>query len=122
MRIPVQTHVLAARSLPILVLTALVAHGLWTERLEQQRMVCLGELGRLAASTNGLVHELHKERGASAVIIGSQAAQMAQELPTQRLLTDRERAVVSWAIAASRVAAHPDVWAAALARLRVRAA
>src|SRR5262249_11192922 len=45
----------------------------------------------LATHVSALVHEVQKERGATAVFLGSGGKQLRDELPAQRSLTDDER-------------------------------
>ena len=45
----------------------------------------------LATEVSKLVHELQKERGASAVFLGSKGEKFVRELPAQRQLTDTQR-------------------------------
>jgi methyl-accepting chemotaxis protein len=52
----------------------------------------LNTLAKLAPVVSGLVHELQKERGMSAVFIGSKGAKFASELPQQQQTTDGKRA------------------------------
>ncbi len=54
-------------------------------------MAELQELAELGPVISAVVHELQKERGASAVFIGSKGAKMASELSQQRPQTDQRR-------------------------------
>ena len=51
----------------------------------------LSNLAGLATHISGLVHDMQRERGASAVFIGSRGQQLVRELPEQRQLTDAQR-------------------------------
>lgn len=51
----------------------------------------LSTLVDLATHVSGLVHEMQKERGVSAVFLGSKGEELKRELPEQRLLTDAQR-------------------------------
>lgn len=53
------------------------------------RLETVVHLERIAVAASNLVHELQKERGLSAVFIGSKGARFAPELKEQRQLTDR---------------------------------
>lgn len=57
--------------------------------LEMQKLSAVVDL---STQLNGLVHEMQKERGASAVFVGSKGTELQQELPQQRTLTDALRA------------------------------
>jgi methyl-accepting chemotaxis protein len=87
-----------AIALPILaalLMSALVA---------SQQLATVRQADRLQAISNfssrisNLVHELQKERGMSALFIGSRGQQMGMELQTQRRDTDRQIAVVREAL------------------------
>jgi methyl-accepting chemotaxis protein len=62
-----------------------------------ERAETVGEMRRLSAlvglttQVSKLVHELQKERGASALFLGSRGEKFARELPAQRQLTDAQR-------------------------------
>ncbi len=51
-------------------------------------MESLNELADLAPTISALVHEMQKERGASAGFISSKGQKFAQKLPAQRRVTD----------------------------------
>ncbi|HVO16023.1 MAG TPA: nitrate- and nitrite sensing domain-containing protein, partial [Alphaproteobacteria bacterium] len=65
-----------------------------------ERQETVSELRRLTQVTeitthlSNLVHELQRERGASAVFVGSGGKQLVRELPEQRKLTDEQRAAL----------------------------
>ena len=54
-------------------------------------MAKLGPLADGVAKISRFIHELQRERGASAVFLGSKGAQMREELPAQRKRTEAER-------------------------------
>jgi hypothetical protein len=54
----------------------------------------------LAIVNNSLVHELQKERGMSAVFVGSKGAKFSNELKNQRRLTDQANAKMTQALSA----------------------
>ena len=62
-------------------------------------MESLNELAGLAPTISALVHEMQKERGASAGFIGSKGQKFAQKLPAQRQLTDQKRTALKDALA-----------------------
>jgi HAMP domain-containing protein len=76
--------------MPVLVLLGLAAHvvsGTWAERAE---VAALGEIADAAGKISRLIHELQRERGMSAVFLGSEGSQMRAELSEQRQRTDQE--------------------------------
>ena len=62
-------------------------------------MADLQELAEFGPVISAVVHELQKERGTSAVFIGSKGAKMASELPQQRQMTDEKRSNLENALA-----------------------
>mgnify|MGYP001012685604 FL=1 len=79
--------------------------GAWRESGE---MAALGRLTALAPSLSGLVHELQKERGASAGFLGARGeGAFVQRLADQRKITDAARVRMETALAAFPVASYP---------------
>src|ERR1700749_4874820 len=77
--------------LPVLVAIALAAYDLairWNTAVEMAR---LGNLTDGVASISSFIHELQRERGASAVFIGSKGTQLRDELLEQRKRTDNQQ-------------------------------
>ena len=66
----------------------------------------LRELALLAPTISALVHEMQKERGASAGFIGSKGTKFTKKLPDQRKLTDAGRASLSEAFQAFDASAY----------------
>ena len=66
----------------------------------------LRELALLAPTISALVHEMQKERGASAGFIGSKGTKFTKKLPDQRKLTDARRASLSEAFQAFDASAY----------------
>jgi len=56
---------------------------------KQEQLEDVKELITLTVANNALVHELQKERGATAVYIGSKGGKFSNELKAQRNLTDK---------------------------------
>ena len=87
--ISVCSRILLALSVPVIVLVAFAGIMLtedWRQARESDRVRNLAEL---APSISNLVHELQKERGASAGFIGSKGAKFSDILKAQRGDTDR---------------------------------
>ena len=92
MKIPV--HSLRFRLLLLVALLAggLLAYsasGLRDNLVALSQLEQLSEVSTLAMATSDLVHELQKERGLSAGLIGSKGGKFGNELRDQRSLTDR---------------------------------
>ncbi len=62
------------------------------KRATVREMDSLTQLVDVATVISGLVHEVQKERGASALFLGSGGKQFVRELPEQRQATDSWRA------------------------------
>ena len=80
-----------AIAVPVMFLIGLAGYNL---SVKWQAWAETGRLGALAdgvAKLSRFMHELQRERGASAVYLGSKGAQMRTELPEQRKRTDAER-------------------------------
>ncbi|MBV8839978.1 MAG: nitrate- and nitrite sensing domain-containing protein, partial [Alphaproteobacteria bacterium] len=80
-----------AAALPLAVLIGLASYDLLAKWETRSQMAALGRLGDAVAGISQLVHELQRERGASAVFVGSKGAQLRAELPEQRKLADKQR-------------------------------
>ncbi len=69
-------------------------------------MGSLNRLAKLGPVVSGLVHELQKERGASAGFIASKGKRFADTLPAQRQDTDRKQADLEKALAVFHTQAY----------------
>jgi methyl-accepting chemotaxis protein len=84
-----------AVAIPSLITVLMIGYGIavkWNERAE---MVRLGQFAPGVAKISDLVHEFQRERGASAVFLGSKGTQMRAELPQQRQRTNERRQAVT---------------------------
>ena len=79
---------------------------LMEKRQISSEMESLSRLAELGPVVSALVHELQKERGASAVFISSKGQKFTRELPEQRKLTDGTKAALSSALQAFDAAAY----------------
>jgi methyl-accepting chemotaxis protein len=91
-----------AMAVPLTVALALATFTIQQKWAERSEMVKLARFGGAVAGISNLVHHMQRERGASAVFVGSKGAQLAAELPQQRKLTDAERQAVQAVTAALR--------------------
>ncbi|MDH4248234.1 MAG: methyl-accepting chemotaxis protein [Deltaproteobacteria bacterium] len=62
--------------------------GIWTSLTEYRNSNQMEQLVRLSVAASNLVHELQKERGATAVFISSKGTDYARELAEQQKVTD----------------------------------
>jgi methyl-accepting chemotaxis protein len=81
--------------LPILIIIALAGYNIALKWETRSEMAQLGPLADGVAKLSRFVHELQRERGASAVFVGSKGAQMRAELPGQRKRTDEQRQIAA---------------------------
>ncbi len=79
-----------------------------------QDMRTVQTVSALAADISGLVHDLQRERGASAVFQGSKGTQMADGMRDQRRLTDASRKQLEQRLAAFDARAFGSTFANAL--------
>ncbi|TWB22690.1 methyl-accepting chemotaxis protein [Nitrospirillum amazonense] len=82
-------------SLGLLLAAALI---LAEKQATVSQMRTLSRLTQLATTVGDLVHEMQRERGASAVFLGSKGAQLQRELPEQRARTDQRRQALELAL------------------------
>ncbi|MBL1422330.1 MAG: nitrate- and nitrite sensing domain-containing protein [Alphaproteobacteria bacterium] len=75
--------------LPLLALTYFANELVLEEYQKNKDMTELGELTNLAVKLSNLVHEQQKERGATAIFVGSAGQNFGSELATQRQHTDK---------------------------------
>ncbi|MCK5167100.1 MAG: nitrate- and nitrite sensing domain-containing protein, partial [Rhodospirillaceae bacterium] len=73
------------------------------------------ELAELGPVISAVVHEMQKERGTSAVYIGSKGAKFSKELPQQRDDTDAKRADLDAALGQTDIASFGSALAAKVA-------
>ena len=94
-----------AVAIPTLLLLGFAVYNLHLKRLMSTEMAELGGRASNIADVSRLIHEMQRERGASAVFIGSKGGQMRSELVAQRKRTDHERQVAQAALEQLGVAA-----------------
>lgn len=89
------THKLAlVLAVPMLILGHLSLHRVMTAMEARHEAHHLGALARLGVAVGDMVHELQRERGASAGFLGSKGAKFQPELAAQRKRTDEKAAVL----------------------------
>ena len=103
-----------ALAVPILGMLVLVGYVVWQSRQAAIEMSAVSEVAGFATRMSALVHEMQRERGASAVFVGSKGQRLQRELADQRALTDTARAGVLSAVQASGFAARQDGFGALL--------
>ncbi len=78
-------------AMPILVMMFFSTQTVMREMEKNTSMADLGRLTTLAVTMSNLVHEQQKERGATAVYVGSRGQRFGSELASQRQETDHKR-------------------------------
>jgi len=89
--IKIGSRIALALVLPIVGLLFFSAYSINEKRIVFSEMEALQHLADIAPDISGVVHELQKERGTSAVYIGSKGKKFAKELPVQH--TDTNTAI-----------------------------
>src|SRR5436190_11884128 len=86
------SHRLAlAVAVPLLVFVGLATYDLYLKWNTGSEMAELGRFAQAAEAAGRLIHELQRERGASAIFIASGGKQFGAELAAQRKQTDEAR-------------------------------
>ena len=84
--------------IPIVGMTIFSGITVLEKNTAASEMARIQELAELAPIISSTVHELQKERGASAVFISSKGAKFTKELPEQRKGTDEKNAALAKAL------------------------
>jgi methyl-accepting chemotaxis protein len=109
------TKVMIVAAIPFFALLALTGYNLLNKWTDRSDMASLGSLTVGLADVSRLVHELQRERGASAVYLGSKGTQFRLELPQQRQVTDERRRSALSFLAEQRAATKPGPYRTAIA-------
>lgn len=110
--IGVRNSILILVILPLMVLTGLGGVTAWTNWRSANEMGSIARLAGLAPAFSAVIHELQKERGSSALFIGSKGADQARDrLSKQRLATDERIQELQGAVDAFDAAAYGDEYA-----------
>jgi len=88
-------RVILALTLPVVGMLAFSGFTVVDKYRTSAEMGKVLELADVAPVISAVVHELQKERGMSAGFIASKGVKFAQELPTQRKLTDNKQAALT---------------------------
>src|SRR5262249_52433098 len=110
-----RTKIGIALLVPLLVAVVIAGYEIVLNWRARSEMAKLAADAAGAAEVSRLVHELQRERGTSAVFIGSKGAQFRAELPAQRKLTDERRRSAVDFLAALGATATSDEDKAAIA-------
>ncbi len=89
------TRIVLSLVLPIAGLLVFASYVVFSNFQTAREMEKLTQLEELAPVISNVVHELQKERGTSAVYIGSKGQVFADELPLQKQETDAKHAALS---------------------------
>lgn len=83
--------ILLVAMVPILVAAFFSAQVIWNENRTVQGLDKLSSLTEFTVILSNLVHEQQKERGATAVFLGSGGTKFRQEVDAQRRQTNQKR-------------------------------
>ena len=84
-------RILLTVMIPVIGMLLMAGQLLWSKHQTSREMDRLSQLVTFSTRISNLAHELQRERGASAVFIGSKGQRLQQELPQQRRETDSAR-------------------------------
>jgi methyl-accepting chemotaxis protein len=104
------TRIGLALIVPTLGMVLLASQVLLGKRQVATEMTALGNAVELSTRLSALVHDLQRERGASAVFVGSKGQQMQRELTEQRGNTDKTRASYLAALQSGELAGRKDAF------------
>lgn len=115
--IGVRNSILILVVLPLIVLTGLGGILAWTNWRGATEMRSIARLAGLAPAISAVIHELQKERGSSALFIGSKGADQARDrLAVQRTATDGRVQDLQAAVETFDVAVYGDGYAQQVAQ------
>ncbi|MBI1810331.1 MAG: methyl-accepting chemotaxis protein [Nitrospirae bacterium] len=89
-RLKIRNKLILMLILPIGCLLYFSLNGMWEKTVQADAMNDLKNLTRLSVKISNLVHELQRERGSTALFIGSKGAAFVTELSEQRFETDKK--------------------------------
>lgn len=101
-------RILLTVTIPALGMLLMAGQLLWNKHQTSREMDRLGQLVTLSTRIGGLAHEMQRERGASAVFVGSNGQRLQRELPRQRQETDAARKAYLAMVQAGDYASRPD--------------
>ncbi len=90
-KLRVRGRIALACAIPLIGMSAIAANIVYEKTVVMSRQSSLIGLAGLAGAMSDLVHEMQRERGASAVFVGSKGQRFAKEVDDQRKLTDQRR-------------------------------
>ena len=91
LNIRIAGRLVIAIAVPLAIFAVLAGYDLFQTWRVRSEMSKLNQIAQGVTDISRLVHHLQRERGASAVFVGSKGEQMRTELPAQRKLTDEQR-------------------------------
>lgn len=91
-------RIVTSLALPVIGLLIFSGYVVFQSQRTVTETIKLQHLADIAPVISDVVHELQKERGTSAVFIGSRGGKFAEQLPLQRAATDAKNALLSSAL------------------------
>ncbi|CAA7611561.1 bacteriohemerythrin [Magnetospirillum sp. UT-4] len=104
-----KTRIMLLVAVPLLVILGMAAISLADSAARVGRQTAILDLARLGTVSSALIHEMQKERGASALFLGSKGTQFGPELGDQRQATDTRLAAFRTAATAALPKLAPDI-------------
>ncbi len=99
-------RIMVGLAMPIIGLLIFAGMMILETNTRKSEMARVEQLAQLAPVISALVHELQKERGASAVFISSKGKRFAKKVPDQRKLTNKKRKQLAGAFEAFDASAY----------------
>jgi methyl-accepting chemotaxis protein len=114
MSLSIKTRIGMALIVPTLGVLLLTGQVVMTKQQIASEMSTLGQAVGLSTRVSALVHQLQRERGMSAVFLGSKGEKFGAELQAQRGETDKARELLAQDLTQSGFAQRQDGFGAAL--------
>jgi methyl-accepting chemotaxis protein len=111
-----------AISIPLAIFVCLAGYDLYQTWRTRSEMAKLNYIAEGVADISKLVHHMQRERGASAVFVGTKGVQLRAELPAQRQLTNEPRTAAMNFLAVFAAEVTSDVFKEAVGKAQAAVA
>lgn len=115
----VKFKVRAVAALPLVIACVLLGNIIYEKYQATQRLELSMELTRLDVKIGAYVHEIQKERGASAIYLASRGSLFESEKDSQRLLVDAKQLELTETFTSLDTSTYGDIFRAAWALAKV---
>ncbi|WP_404379976.1 methyl-accepting chemotaxis protein [Caenispirillum salinarum] len=106
---PIRARIAAVIAAPVIGLMIFAGLSIVERAGDWRRMESMAQVVMLAPDVSQVIHELQKERGASAGFIGSKGAAFVQELPARRQDTDAAIMALRGSLAGAGASSDPAI-------------